>query len=232
MVNDWYASRVRREDAVMLAHRRVDVHDLNHRARQIRHEHGELGPGMIVRGREYSPGDRIITLRNDRHVGVVNGQRGTIRSIDADTGSMRVHFDGERRDRHIPGEYVEAGNVDHGYAMTIHKSQGLTCDRSFVVVDDHTHGEAGYTALTRGRDENHLYITAEEPDVDRHGTIDDETPVDGIRRALATSDAKRLALGHLRSAIHDAAYPPDLARIEHRPPERTVEIDQGMEMGL
>ena len=231
MVNDWYASRSRREDAVMLARRRVDVHDLNHRARQIRKEHGELGPGMIVRGREYSPGDRIITLRNDRRIGVVNGQRGTVRSVDAESGSMRVHFDGERWVREIPGEYLVAGNVDHGHAMTIHKSQGLTCDRSFVLVDDHTHGEAAYTALTRGRDENHLYITAEEPDVDHHGAIDDETPIDGIRRALATSDAETLALGHLRHAIHDAGFPPDLDRIEHRPPQRAVEVDQGMDIG-
>ena len=233
MVTDWYASKSRREDAVMLARRRVDVNDLNQRARTLRADHGELGAAMTVGGREYAAGDRIITLRNDRRVGVVNGQRGTIRSVDPDDGSMRVRMDGERRDRQIPGEYVEAGNVDHGYAMTIYKSQGLTCDRSFVLLDDHTHAEAGYTALTRGRDENHLYITTDDShDVDHHGAVeDDETPIDGVRRALQTSDTQRLALKQLANAIRDAPHPPELDRTPLRTPQPTVEVDHGMDIG-
>ena len=41
--------------------------------------------------------------------------------------------------------------------MTIHKAQGLTCDRAYVLGDEHLHREAAYTALSRGRHENQLY---------------------------------------------------------------------------
>ena len=41
--------------------------------------------------------------------------------------------------------------------MTIHKAQGLTCDRAFVLGDELLHREAAYTALSRGRHENKLY---------------------------------------------------------------------------
>ena len=57
----------------------------------------------------------------------------------------------------IPTGYLEDGGLDHAYAMTIHKAQGLTCDRAFVLGDELLHREAAYTALSRGRHENRLY---------------------------------------------------------------------------
>ena len=69
----------------------------------------------------------------------------------------------DRRDRagdHVtlPAGYIAAGHVNHGYATTIHKAQGATCDTSLVSADDRLYHEAGYTALTRGRHQNQLYV--------------------------------------------------------------------------
>ena len=63
------------------------------------------------------------------------------------------------------------------YAMTVHKAQGLTCDRAYVLGTDDLYAEAGYTALSRGRHENRLYVVADnEPDVDHHGAIEARRP--------------------------------------------------------
>ena len=59
--------------------------------------------------------------------------------------------------------------------MTDHKAQGLTCDRAYVLGSPELYTEAGYTALSRGRLENHLYTTIDtELDVDHHGAITDD----------------------------------------------------------
>ena len=52
----------------------------------------------------------------------------------------------------------------HGYAITGHSAQGLTCDRTFVLVTSEASREWCYTALSRGRHENRLYAVAREPD--------------------------------------------------------------------
>ena len=39
--------------------------------------------------------------------------------------------DGQRMG--VPASYVDAGDLTHGYAMTIHKSQGMTCYVSLVL---------------------------------------------------------------------------------------------------
>ena len=54
----------------------------------------------------------------------------------------------------------------HGYAMTVHVAQGLTVDHAFVLAGPGLNRELGYTALSRGRESNHLYA-ARDPDTAR-----------------------------------------------------------------
>ena len=49
-----------------------------------------------------------------------------------------------------PFAYAEARHLTHGYATTIHKAQGATVDRCFVLADDTMTREHAYTALSRG----------------------------------------------------------------------------------
>ena len=118
-------------------------------------------------GEPFALGDRILTLTNDHRRGVINGERGIVTHVDPRAAS--VQFD--TRQRHtttIPAAYIDAGGLDYGYAMTIHKAQGLTCDRAYVLGDEHLHREAAYTALSRGRHENHLHTARPAHDVDAH----------------------------------------------------------------
>ena len=48
-----------------------------------------------------------------------------------------------------PAEY---GHIAHGYAVTIHKNQGATVDRTYVLADALMNRNASYVALTRHRE--------------------------------------------------------------------------------
>ena len=54
------------------------------------------------------------------------------------------------------------GHVDHGYAATVHKAQGVTVDRAHVLAGRPMDRHAAYVALTRHRDGVALHWSAEE----------------------------------------------------------------------
>src|SRR3546814_956983 len=88
--------------------------------------------------------------------------------------------------REVSFEYLAAGHLTHGYATTIHKAQGATVDRCLIPADDTATHEHAYTALSRGRHSNHLYLTSPEHRVDaRHAHVTQTDPLDGLR---ASSD--------------------------------------------
>ncbi|MGZ8765073.1 MAG: C-terminal helicase domain-containing protein, partial [Acidimicrobiia bacterium] len=101
--------------------------------------------------------------------------------------------------------------------MTVHKAQGLTCDRAYVLGSDDLNAEAGYTALSRGRYENRRYLTVEEElDVDHHGALEEGDPITGIRTALQRSERQELATSRLSGrAPARIALPASLDR--HKP---------------
>ncbi|MCZ7525598.1 MAG: relaxase domain-containing protein [Acidimicrobiia bacterium] len=182
MILDWYAERSTGRHVVMLALHRHDVADLNHRARAQLLANGDLGPAVLTSDDlELRVGDQVLALRNDRHIGIVNGTQGTV------IGGSNREVEIETRDGirlAVPHECIAAGHLTHGYAMTIHKSQGMTCDVSLVLGDDTLHQEAGYTSITRGRDRNHVYALA---------AIEPGQPTADLQRALALSTAKQTA---------------------------------------
>jgi hypothetical protein len=163
LLDDWWATA--RDDlpgSVMIALRRSDVADLNHRARAAMLTAGRLtGPALHVGGHELRAGDRIVCLRNDRRVGVVNGTRGTITRIDPTTRTVEA-VDDRGVQLTLPGGYLDAGHVTHGYAITGHKAQGLTCEHTYTLGTETLYREWGYVAMSRGRLTNQLY----------HGPVD------------------------------------------------------------
>ena len=54
------------------------------------------------------------------------------------------------------------GHVDHGYAATIHKAQGVTVDRTHVLASQHMDRHASYVALTRHREGVSLHYGQDE----------------------------------------------------------------------
>jgi len=195
MAADWRAATLAGERVLMLASRWSDVDDLNARARLHCLSDDLLsGPTLIIDERPYQAGDRIMTLRNNRRLGARNGTCATVGQVDLATRSIRVITD-SGASIVLPSEYLDAGHVRHAYATTIHKAQGQTVDRALVLGSDTLYQEAGYVALSRGRNENRIYLVASEPRPEAHGA--DLAPPDALdtfRRTLAVSHAKELAV--------------------------------------
>ncbi len=146
---------------IILAHTRVDVRDLNEQARALRRVAGELGTDHLVTTelgeRQFAAGDRVYFLRNDRSLGVKNGTLGTIERLDAGGGAARmsVRLDGASgvgTGRTVEVDLSAYGHIDHGYAATMHKSQGVTVDRAHVLATAGMDRHMTYVGLTRHRD--------------------------------------------------------------------------------
>ena len=93
---------------------------------------------------------------------------------------------------------ADNGHVRHGYARTIHKTQGLSVDRCLVLASDTLDHHAGYTALSRGRIDNRIYLV-EQPDIDleaHHASRETTDPRRQLAAALQTDHADRLAIDH------------------------------------
>lgn len=182
MADDWHLEHRDGKSAVMLALHRSDVADLNHRARARLRADGVLSePALTIDEHDFAVGDQVVALRNYRRIGLLNGTRATVRGC---IGKDLVVQTDEGAQVQVPLHYLLAGHVTHAYALTIHKSQGMTCDVALVLGDDTLHAEAGYTAMTRGRLRNHLYAVAAD---------DAGDPLAAVRRALARSTAKAMA---------------------------------------
>ena len=74
-----------------------------------------------------------------------NGTRGTVVGFDADG----LHIQTASGSRILPTRCVESGHLSHGYATTVHKAQGATYDRAFVLATDSLTREVGYVAMSR-----------------------------------------------------------------------------------
>ncbi len=197
LVNDWSRAD---GDRLMIAARRADVRDLNQRARELLQANGTLGPDeLIAAGRGFAVGDRVIGCRNDRHLGILNGQRGTVRAIDREHRSLQVALD-TGTTAELGDDYLRAGHLDHGYAITAHRAQGATVDRSFVLGSEELHREWGYTALTRHRQQARFSIAAPElgdtPDLPDHA----DAQLDAINALLFRTHIKTMAIDQLSQA--------------------------------
>ena len=51
--------------------------------------------------------------------------------------------------------------LEHGYAITAHAAQGLTCRHALVLARDEAYSEWIYTTMTRASDANRLYVVGE-----------------------------------------------------------------------
>ncbi|AYM14151.1 Ti-type conjugative transfer relaxase TraA [Agrobacterium tumefaciens] len=165
---------------VAMAHRRADVRALNAAIRselqnrqRLERSHGlgdDVDRGDGEAGREltfqtnngkraFGPGDRIIFLENNRDLGVKNGMLGTLEHVEP--GKIIARLDGRGGDSvSIPTDSYQA--IDHGYATTIHKNQGATVDRAFVLASRTMDRHLTYVAMTRHRDGVQLYADIKE----------------------------------------------------------------------
>lgn len=146
-----------------MAHRRADVHELNEDIRQALKDRGQLqGQELTYKTengeRSFTAGDRIVFLQNNRDLDVKNGTLGTVERVEDGRLLARIDAQGvEGGGRAVEIDAADYKSFDHGYATTIHKTQGATVDRSYVLASDTMDRHMTYVAMTRHRDQAQLY---------------------------------------------------------------------------
>lgn len=176
IVRDYLADRDERPEGtrVAMAHRRADVRAINEGIRSELQERGELAQDEAAGAltfqtndgkREFAPGDRIVFLENNRDLGVKNGMLGTVEAVEP--GRIFARLDGgarsgEDRARTVLVSMNDYQAIDHGYATTIHKNQGATVDRAYVLASGTMDRHLTYVAMTRHRDGVQLYAAQDE----------------------------------------------------------------------
>ncbi|AOG08728.1 Ti-type conjugative transfer relaxase TraA [Agrobacterium sp. RAC06] len=112
--------------------------------------------------RGFAPGDRIVLLENNRDLGVKNGMLGTVTAVELDALQVRLDGAGQNAARVISIPVRSYQSFDHGYATTIHKAQGATVDRAFVMASATMDRHLTYVAMTRHREAVTLYAGRDE----------------------------------------------------------------------
>ena len=194
LVDRWDAERIAAPDQsrIILTHTNAEVRDLNLAARDRLRDGGELGPDVRVsaeRGaREFATGDRIMFLKNERGLGVKNGTLGKVEQVSPERMAVKLD-DG----RSVAFDLKDYAHVDHGYAATIHKSQGVTVDRAHVLATPGMDRHSAYVALSRHRD-----------GVQLHYGRDDFADYRRLVRTLSRERAKDMASDYSRAPDREA----------------------------
>ncbi|MGV0772273.1 AAA family ATPase [Mycobacterium syngnathidarum] len=202
----WLADTRAGRDSLLLAPTNPIVDDLNARARTARISAAFAENPRYRIGRETilsdnlaaSVGDIIRTRENARWLPlsatdyVRNGYRYEILEVHRD-GALKVRHLGTDRTLTLPADYVSQ-NVTLGYATTIDSAQGLTAGHSCHVVGaEHLTRQLLYVALTRGRVQNHVYLSTAEADPHRilaPKATHPDTAVDVLTKILARDGAQ------------------------------------------
>jgi Ti-type conjugative transfer relaxase TraA len=195
LIDRWQSDRAANPGSsqMVLTYKVADVRDLNERARALRVAAGELGPDIkttvMARGRpeerNFATGDRLYFLENDKSLGVRNGTLGTIKEIEATENGPRFTVDiSDGKDAKNPklvkfgiGDYAA---IDHGYAATVHKSQGVTVDRAYVLAVSGFDRHLTYVAQSRHRVDSQLYWS--------HDQFRDRQQLDRVLSRMARND--------------------------------------------
>ena len=192
LIDRWDRDRQASPDRtrIILTHTNDEVRELNDAARVRMRAAGDLGDEVqmtVERGaRNFASGDRVMFLQNERGLGVKNGTLGTVEWVSAQ--SMAVQIDDVRS---IQFDLKDYNKIDHGYAATIHKAQGMTVDRAHVLATPGMDAHSSYVALSRHRD-----------GVELHYGRDDFANPDRLTRTLSRDRSKDMATDYEQ---HDPA---------------------------
>ena len=173
-------------------------------------KNGDKISGSADAIKEFARGNHIMFLKNDKLIGVNNGQTGTINSID-ESGIINVSV-GKNR---INVNLNHYNYVDHAYAITDYKSQGGSYSKViFSALADRVNLNSFYVAATRAKDDFYL-LTDDADQLTRHAslaqnkksTLDHTIPSDEINHGINIYSKVKKDIDH--SSQHK-----DLSRIK------------------
>jgi conjugative relaxase-like TrwC/TraI family protein len=205
---------------LVVAATRRHATQINTRIREHLTARGDLTGPQLDAGTPDTPlplraGDLVLVVANDHPRGLLNGEHAHITAVNVARAELTLTTP-DQRDLTVDTAWA-AGHLAHGYALTCHKAQGQTVDVTLVAGSAALTRETTYTALSRGRATNHLYLAPDTPhdphDTSAQAWIHDHALADTSRH-LATSRRQTLATDlttrrrRPSPPIHPGADPP------------------------
>ena len=196
LIEDWKKAYKEDQSLLMMAYSNRDVRDLNERAKNQLKASGDIGKEEFTykitseveddfgrktklrEDRSFATGDRIVFTRNDGGLGVKNGSIGTILSLDKN--KIEVRLDEGKTFGFSPNLF---SSFDQGWAITIHKSQGTTVEKSFLLVSHEMNQNLTYVAMTRHKGDVQVY--GSRCDFWREGKVEDILSKSGEKLSAA-----------------------------------------------
>jgi ATP-dependent exoDNAse (exonuclease V) alpha subunit len=103
--------------------------------------------------KNFSKGEKIVFEKNDKKLGVNNGETGIIKSID-EKGDILIDKDGKE----IKFNIKEYNYLNHGYALTTYKSQGQTSKNVIAYLDAKAQNfNSFYVTVTRAQEDLKIF---------------------------------------------------------------------------
>jgi Ti-type conjugative transfer relaxase TraA len=171
LIADWH-----QDQHIMLAFTNKDVLTINQQARQLLKQDGALDKQEFIHKicrldendfgevtkthgtRAFAKGDRIQFMKNDNRLGVKNGMLGTVTNVDKQ--KLAVQLDGDQKTVSFATNLYPY--VDHAYAITVNKAQGMTAKKAYVLATNHFTRNLSYVALTRHKEDLKVYYSNAE----------------------------------------------------------------------
>jgi len=216
----WMQHHAAGETVAITAATNEHVDEINRTIRQRRARSGDTDTTTIasIADGAVAVGDIVATRRNHRQLHTTSGdivrnrELWTVTAIN-DAGDLTVtDLTGTSRVT-LPAEYAQE-HVRLGYAATEYGTQSATETASITLAGPATTGRGLYVAITRGRDDNHVYVVtdthdpAEARDILEGIVTSDRADVPAVvqRRRLAQQDRQPPRLQprcHVPDWFHD-----------------------------
>jgi Ti-type conjugative transfer relaxase TraA len=152
--------------SLILAGTKADVYKVNMLARESLAQQQRLHSEVLVTteqgDRMLAVGERILFTRNSRALGVKNGETGTLNRWELDRGgNVRLDIDTDNG-KNVSINLSEYGHIDYGYALSVHKAQGQTVDKVYLLMSEMmTDREWAYVGTSRHRKQLRVYLPEE-----------------------------------------------------------------------
>jgi ATP-dependent exoDNAse (exonuclease V) alpha subunit len=185
LIDSWKTEGARApEEQLIFTGSRLEAAILNRMAQAERKKLGELeGEGIPAPGKKDTlyVGDRVLFTKKSRLYGVENGSLGDVVEVDAQKGTLTSRLDSGEK---VTVPLAEYPQVQLGYAITTHKGQGATVERSFILVGGGMQDrEVSYVQTSRARGDARLFSDKETAGHDLYQLV----------RQMETSRAKEMA---------------------------------------
>ena len=206
IAQEWTQRHASGETVAITAATNEHVDEINRTIRQLRAWSGDTDTTMFgsIADGLVAVGDIVATRRNQRHLHTTSGdivrnrELWTVTAID-DGGDLTVTDLTGTSTVTLPAEYAME-HVRLGYAATEYGTQSATETASITLAGPATTGRGLYVAMTRGRDDNRVYVVT-----DTHEMSDARDVLEGI---VASDRADIPAVVQRRQLAQQGRQPP------------------------